>query len=438
MNIFNFNRSPNRYQINSEDREWTEDSFKWLIDVYGELPLDADQLTVNEQSFPISFSQERPTVQSLINDLCEILGVDQEKVTYEFLEDMRDSGLPYEIEGQLFECETVIGIDEYKIYMAHSLRDHTDRLLFNLAYEFIKIRLSEDKLEYNTGDDTDLFIYVAGVYLGLGVILVQNLEDIGRSNDGLWETKWRYVAEIPKEVVVFGLALFAHLSYQTSPYWKQHLSRDKQTLLVGALDYLKDHPSPSWDENRAQTIKLFEESDNHFQQGEFQEAINHMQGALFLAPDNFTKSNANNNIGYYHVFLGNLQEAIENLQQALALDPEFAFANDNLGYALVLSGELAAGKKFLDKAITSNENDMACSHRNQGLYYQNLGDFKEAEKHYRISFESTDDPIDFLEYHFAELLYLQHKEGEALKYLQRAVARQEPRAIKLFMEKGSI
>jgi hypothetical protein len=86
---------------------------------------------------------------------------------------------------------------KYKIQIANSLQKHPKGRIYSLVYEFIRIQLTDSKLQFDTGDDTDLCIYLAGIYFGFGVLLSQNLKDTGRIDDGFWETKWNCISDTP-------------------------------------------------------------------------------------------------------------------------------------------------------------------------------------------------------------------------------------------------
>ena len=202
MKLFGFNKKENTFRITDLDREWVEDNFKWLIKFCGYPNRQSEQIIITEKFFPNAFSNRGLLIQNVIKDLSNLLGLHSSKIKFEIHEDLRDVyGMPFEMQGKPFETETEFTDDNYTIHIAKTIADRPNRLIFSLINEFIKIRLTENKLQFDTGDDTSLFIFIAGIYFGFGIPLCQNLTDRGRIDDGFWETKWDYVSEMPTEVM---------------------------------------------------------------------------------------------------------------------------------------------------------------------------------------------------------------------------------------------
>ncbi len=218
-----------------------------------------------------------------------MLDINPQKISFDLYEDIRDSyGTPYEIEGKSFESETIITINNYKILIAKHLLQHPKRLIYRISYEFIKIKLKESNLVYDTGEDTDLFTYLAGVYFGFGVILSINLKDQGFTNDGLWETKWIHFSDMPNEVMAFALATYASLIEQDNPKWKSDLPNDLKTLFEKAIVYLKEYPNSLVDENELLVHDLLDQADIEYQINDFDSAISTSEKILFL-PGPYTR-----------------------------------------------------------------------------------------------------------------------------------------------------
>lgn len=438
MKLFSFNKSSN-FQITQDDREWVEENFKWLIDVYGYPSTDYGQVLLNQESFPKSFRTDEPTIEDIFDDLCAMFLNDDErlKVRYELVKDIRDTlGAPYEIDGVPFECETEITKAQVKIYVANNLLSHPQRLIFSLIYEFVIIRLSLDKLGFDTGTDTDLFVYLAGVYFGFGVVLAQNLTHIGRSTDSLWETRWRFVAEIPEEIMAFSLALMVSLVGEDDPRWKKALAPNFRAKFKAAIAYLKKSPSHLYDKNELETHRFLAQADQEYLAGDYESAISTTQKVLFLTKDDFIKAEAFNNMGYYQLRLSDFDSAVVSLKKAISLNGNLGFAYDNLGYALIRTGNLEEGKTYLEQALQIGNNDPAYSHLNFAVYYQNSNETAKAEEHFKLSFETMTIPVDNLEFHYAEFLFAKGDREKALKYLQIAVDNGEPEAIRLLNEKS--
>lgn len=434
MKLFRFNKNSKevKFRITEADRDWVEDNFKWLISVFGYPSSESEQVVLTKKYFPKTFSINDVKIQNLIDDLCNLLGVDVSKIKFKLHEDLRDVyGIPLEIQGKPFEAETVVNQDDYLIHIAKSISKRPNRLVFSLIYEFIKIRLTESKLEFDSGEDTSLFIYIAGTYFGFGVLLSQNLTDKGRVDDGFWETKWSYVSEMPNEVMAFGLATYSKLIEQDSPVWKNDLPKELKLLFESAIKYLNDSPSTVFDKTELIVTDLFNQAHQEYANNDLESAISTLQKILLLTDDEMVKADVYNNIGYYQVRNGDYEKSISNFKMALKIDSNYGYAYDNLGYALIQTGQIEEAKQNLESALQTENNDKAYTYRNLALYHLAKNEFDKAKSYFQLTFKTETVPVDLLELHYANFLISQGEMDEGMEYLEKAVNKGEPEAIKL-------
>ncbi len=437
MNLFGLfkNKENNKFHITEPDRLWVEDNYRWLIKVFGYPYGENEQILLSENYFPKTFKDDKVLIENIIKDLCSLLQIQEEKISFEVVNDIRDSyAMPYEIEGKPFETELEIEQGKYKIHIANSLQKHPKRLTYSLVYEFIRIKLTENKLQFDTSDDTDLFIYLAGIYFGFGVLLSQNLKDIGRVNDGFWETKWNYISEMPNEIMAFALATYSKLIKKDSPKWKENLPSDLKNQFEKAIKYLADNPSKLYDKKELEANELFKIAYDQYLKNEFEEAIDNLKKILFLTNDDLMKADVYNNLGYYCIRLKNYEQSLSYFKNSIQIIPDYGYANDNLGYALIQLGKLEEGKEFLEKALATENNDVAYTYRNLALYYQAKGEVNKAEDYFKKSFDSITDSVDLLEYHYADFLIQNGKTDKGLEFLKKAVEKGEPEAIEKMNE----
>jgi tetratricopeptide (TPR) repeat protein len=269
-----------------------------------------------------------------------------------------------------------------------------------------------------------LFIYLAGIYYGFGVILAQNLLHAGRSDDGVWEIKWNYVSEMPQPVMAFSLATYANLTGDDDPLWKNEFKGDFKKMLEDAIVYLRKNPNDLYDEMEVKANDLFNEANDHFENHRLDAAISALQKILFLTKDDVMKADVYNNMGYYYLRMRDYEQGISNFRKALALGPEYGFANDNLGYALIMTGELEEGALFLEKALQTGNNDIAYTFRNFALYHQRKKEPGLAEEFFQKAF-SQNTPVDLLEYHYAEFLMEQGDEENARLFFLKSAQKKE-------------
>lgn len=437
MKLFGFfkNKENDTFRITEPDRLWVKDNFRWLIKVFGYPYRESEQILLSENYFPKTFKSDKVLIENIIKDLCSLLQIQEKKITFEVVNDIRDSyGMPYEIEGKPFETELEIEEGKYKIHIANSLQKHPKRLIYNLVYEFIRIKLTENKLQYDTGDDTDLFLYLAGIYFGFGVLLSQNLKDTGRVDDGFWETKWNYISEMPNEIMAFALATYSELIEQNSSKWKDDLPSELKSQFEKAIKYLADNPSELYDKQELDANELLKLAYDQYQNNDFEEGIANLQKILFLTKDDVMKADVYNNLGYYNIRLKNYEQSVSYFKNSIQIIPNYGYSYDNLGYALVQLGELEEGKKWLDKAMETENNDFGYTYRNFALYYQAKGDMNKAEDYFKKSFESITDTVDLLEYHYADFLIKNGETENGLEFLKKAIEKGEPEAIEKMNE----
>lgn len=438
MKLFGFlkkNKENNTFRIAEPDKLWVEANFRWLIKVFGYPYHNNEQVLLSENYFPNSFSGNKIRIENIITDLCFLLQIQEDKLSFEVVKDIRDScDLPYKIEGKPFETTVRTEGGNYKIYIANSLQKNPKRLIYSLVYDFIKIKLTDNKLDYDTADDTDLFISLAGIYFGFGVLLSHSLKDIGSVNDGFMVTNWTYISEMPTEVMAFALATHSTLIEQDAPKWADQLPSDLQSQFRKAIDYLKDNPNDLYNNRELQSDELITAADQQYLVNNFEEAASLFQKVLFLTNNEVKKAEVYNNLGYISIRLKNYEQASSYFKSSLRIIPDYGYANDNLGYALIQLGQLDEGRAFLEKASQTENNDPAYTNRNFALYHQKKGDMEKAEEYFRKSFETSTNSVDLLEYHYAEFLIMNGDKERGLEFLKIAAQKGEHEAIEKLNE----
>ena len=103
--------------------------------------------------------------------------------------------------------------------------------------------------------------------------------------------------------------------------------------------------------------------------------------ALALQPD---LAEANNDLGALLAQQGDLPAAIERFRAALASTPDYPDALNNLGYALLLSGNNDEARGLYEKAIALQP-DFPEALNNLGLLYGRGGDMERAERNFRAA-----------------------------------------------------
>ena len=350
--------------------------------------------------------------------------LDSNLFSYEVYEDIRDTAnLPYAVVGKLKDCN--LDYDEhtgkYTFYLAKSIFKYSNWLTASICYEFAKAKLIDSKIEYDIGADTNYFQYLAAVYYGYGVIISQDLFEIGFAANSEWVKRWSYSAEIPYPVIAYSLAVFAHINKNYEPIWKELLPLEIRTEFVLTLDYINttDHDiSTSLTlENSLYYSELIFLAYNQYKAKEFAKAISTLNDALLIAKDKMQKSHIYNNIGYYKVMSGEFESSINDFKLSIKFNPNYGYANDNLAFALIMTDNPDEGKKYLAKAINTENNDKAYSNRNMALYYQKKGNFDLAEEYFQKAFEMK-TKVDLLSFVYGKFLILNGEKEEGLKHIK--------------------
>jgi Tfp pilus assembly protein PilF len=411
MKLFGIDFKPEKsaeLQITSVGIKWVEDNFLWLVKVFGHKR--EDQIPFSEKYFPKTFSAKEIKIENLISDCCSHLELDFDIFSYEIFEDIRDSvNMPYTIEGHLID--SYLEIDEitgkYLLSVAKSTFNYPNRLICSICYEFTKAKLIQSKVKYDNGKDTNLFLYLAVVYFGYGLIIGQNIIDIGVRSNGLYQTTWSFKSEIPYPVIAYSLAVFARLKNDLNPVWKNQLPKEIKKEFELSLEYINKSKNDLFDavlkENTLKADKLFRLACEQYQKGEINKAISTSQKDLFFIDDLSMKSTVYNNIGYYKLRQSQYKSSIPDFENALKLNPNFGFAYNNVGFALIMSGDLDQGKEYLELAIKTENNNNAYSYRNLAIYYQKIGEIKLAENYFQKAFDQK-VPIDVLDYFYGKFL----------------------------------
>jgi tetratricopeptide (TPR) repeat protein len=431
--------SNNNLTITEDDRNWVIDNFTWLRDTLGYPKKTTQAPLFTPEFFSKTFSTPDLEIENIVSDLCKLFDLRRDLIKVELITDIRDMQiLPYEMGEDPFSTETRVRKGNHKLFIANTLLQHPAWLVHCLVCEFTKIALVEGDVPFEAdGDDNDLFDYLAATYFGLGIILASSMHETGRNSDGQVETRWNYRARLPSPVLAFALAMYAGLTNDYNPRWKDHLNKDFRKLLESSLTYIKENVRDLYNEREAQASELFDEAQIHFNDGNLDAALASLQKVLFLSNDNNLKGIAFNNIGYFHSMKGDHRQAISNFEKAMALSPEFAYPVDNTGYSLVMLGELESALSYLQKAMRMDGNDDAYSYRNMALYHYKKNDRALAEEFFNKSFDLR-TPVDLLEYHYAEFLLDNGEIEKSKTFFLKSVAKNQERGIARARELGLI
>jgi protein O-mannosyl-transferase len=122
------------------------------------------------------------------------------------------------------------------------------------------------------------------------------------------------------------------------------------------------------------------------------EAIVHYQKALQVNPD---YAEAHNNLGYALFQKGAVDEAMVHFQKALQIKPDYAEAHYTLGNVLINKGRVDEAMVHFQQALEINP-DYADAHKNLGNVLLQRGRVDEAIVHFQKALEIKPDSVDVL------------------------------------------
>ncbi|MEM8890903.1 MAG: tetratricopeptide repeat protein [Bacteroidota bacterium] len=419
----------NTFQLNPEDKQWVDDNFAAFIQIFGLPKKDRDPVIINSDFFPHVIGEKKIRLPQLIEDLSRIFQLDPRRIQFAYLEDLKRKEIPKAVRKRNYETHVIQEEHSYTLLLNRELLKEPRRLIFLLMYEFLQIKMLESALIFEVMDDIGPFMCVAGVYFGLGVLISRNVYSYGKPNYTYWDSKWMSPGAASDEIMAYALALYTQLKEDKDPEWAKLLPSEFSIDYQFALRYLNDSDT---DLTARADIKFsieFQKASDFSNQKKYEEAIESMKKLIKLAPDEINLSIVYNNLGYYHSLNGNYEASIPCYERALELNPGFSYAYDNMGYAYIRMGFPDRGRACIKEALLSNDNDVAYSFRNLALYHFAKGEIEEAKGYFELSYENISQPVDLLDFHYAEFLLEIGEREKGMEYLQRSVNKGEPVAI---------
>ena len=218
--------------------------------------------------------------------------------------------------------------------------------------------------------------------------------------------------------------------------WKDNLSYELKRELQLSYKYINSSDSKSIPEridNFLDEDQLYNLAYSKYKKGHLEEAISILHKVVKNTKDHKLKFLSLHNIGYYLQILGRYKDSIEYFHLVLENNPANAYANENLGFAYVLTGHPEKGKSYIDLAINTGKNNLAYSYRNLALYFEQIKDLDQAEKHFQKALE-IHTPVDLLEYFYGKHLLAKGNKDDAIEYLTIAANKGHMDALELLQQ----
>jgi tetratricopeptide (TPR) repeat protein len=419
--------------ITEPDRLWVDDNLRWLLRLFGRP--GSNQITISEKYFPQVFGEKEIKIENLISDCANHLGLDPHLFSYEIYEDIRDTeGLPYALAGRPRDCDLLFDEEsgKYVLAVAKNVFNYPNWLIAASCQQFSKAKLVQRGVKYDKIADANVFLYLAAVYFGFGVIIAQSLIDMGVSTDTMWETKWTHVADIPGPVIAYALAAVAKIRNEENPDWGKLLPADVRKEFSACIKSLNESSEDIFGLKQIDDAIAYKQLMNTAHayniSGDFSQAVATYEKTLSLSITDMQKSNAFNGIGYNKLRLGDHRGSISDFENSVRYNPNYGYANDNLGFALIMTGEQEKGLEYLNKAIQTGNNHNSYSLRNRALYFQVTGDIGKAKEFFQKAFD-TNKPVDLLDFYYGKFLMSIGDIERGIKHIQKSADLGEPEGI---------
>ncbi len=382
----------NIFEVTQDDQAWVEECFENLMNAFGYPTIPAD-IQWSEKYFPSSYNTLITEPELVLDDLCSLLDQDKKRFEIVLIEDLRDSGLDYAYEGNIFEAEVVIGKDRHIIHLANSVISNPNRLLYILAKELIVFTLQDRFANYDKKEDESLLAYIAAIWFGFGTVFGNNLVYHGFETSLESTTSWVNHAVMPPQVFGYALAYMEKLVFQSMYSFKGDVGR----YYKSAVRYLEQKDVRLVNKQEHDALEFAHLSYDASEEHDWERARELALKALFQTQDIYLQSDLNNCIGYSWLMNRDYDKAIGYFERALELNIGNAFALDNMGFSYLQLGDLELGRSFIEKAISTSGNDEGYSYRNLALYYWKKGDLVTAGSHFQKAIKHKGMKVDLLD-----------------------------------------
>ena len=236
--------APPKLPVTSEEKDWIEESFLWLMNDLGTGLLSSPIILPTAEFFPDPYAGQREDVMPMLVRLCEYMSVDPDTLKLEFYSESRDDylrTLPF-YEGQkvgsaghyrIRKGKQIIGIETSQL-------SNTTSLVATLAHELgHAILLGEDRLS-STEDDHEPLTDLLTVYYGLGIFSANSAFQFSQFESGGYQG-WRAQTNgyLSEQMFGYALAVYAWIRGETKPAWYKYLDDGVKVYCQNSLKYLE-------------------------------------------------------------------------------------------------------------------------------------------------------------------------------------------------------
>lgn len=408
-----------------EDKDWVESNFLWLLESLG--PVRLKEMEIILPADPVL--QKSP--EEILTIFCQRLDINRELVKIEFYDDIGSkqwtlispAGDFQEILSESKEISSENG-PRFDILIAKSVLEEPVLLSSLIAYELVKIKLLEEGLKFSTGPDTFLFLYLATVYFGFGLLISDSIM--------LRATVFETEKPIPAELIGYALALHAWL--RGDEQMKEHLNTYVKPHFEVSYQELLENPPEDFDKLAIDVSYRFEKDEQEafklYSEGNAAAAVEILKKWETIAPDPILL----NNIGYYLLRMEKYEESIPYFDRAIEMEEEFSYPFDNKGFAEIMLGRLEDAQANLNQALMLDDQNGYC-YRNYGILHSKLLQFDTAFEYFQKAL-AIDPELELGHYYWGMALLENGDLDEAVEHFKISLAKGEKESLKMLERLG--
>jgi hypothetical protein len=231
--------------VEIEEKEWLEDSMRWLIEEFGADTLrDAKVVLPTDEFFPEPFSDDEDDVHAMVVRVCSYMNVNPELLELEFFTSQTESSRDLPSYEYSYDPSAHLGHyqkrrDKFVIGLETSQTRDPMCLVATIAHELAHVRLLGEGRLHAGFEDHEPLTDLLTIFMGLGVFTGNSSFSFSQWGDAAsqgWQVERRgYLTE---ESIGYALSLFAWLRCDSGSTWSKHLTADVGTFFKQSHRYL--------------------------------------------------------------------------------------------------------------------------------------------------------------------------------------------------------
>jgi len=231
--------------LDSESKEWVEESFNWLIEAVGSDVLrNVEVILPIEEHFPDRYDGSRASIRQMAERICGYMDVDPKCIELQFFDSEEDRHLhPLAVEekSRNHDLGSYLRRRDGKQVIRLDVNQARDpqMMVATIAHELgHAILIGEDRLDPEHPDHEPITDLLTVVY-GLGIFNANTTVVFEQFTNQQYQG-WRMggAGYLTEEAFGYALALFAYARGEVKPEWQSFLSVNVRSYFRSGLKYL--------------------------------------------------------------------------------------------------------------------------------------------------------------------------------------------------------